>query len=40
MKKLVNIWKSTYSGEIYEMDVDWLPKFGGWDLIGTREVEI
>lgn len=32
-----NLWKSVYSGEIYEMPIDWLPKFGGWELIGTIE---
>lgn len=36
MKK-VNIWRSEYTGEIYKMPVDWLPKFGGWQLIGTEE---
>ena len=32
-----NLWKSVYSGEIYEMPIDWLPKFGGWELVGTIE---
>lgn len=32
----MNIWKSLYSGEIYEMPKDWLPKFDGWVLIGTK----
>ena len=36
MKK-VNIWRSEYTGEIYKMPIDWLPKFGGWQLIGTEE---
>ncbi len=36
MKKY-NLWKSIYTDEIYEMPVDWLPKFGGWELIGTIE---
>lgn len=36
MKKF-NLWKSEYTGEIYEMPKDWLPKFGGWVLIGTIE---
>lgn len=35
----VNVWKSTYSNEIYEMPIDWLPKFGGWELLGTIEKE-
>lgn len=33
----MNIWKSDYSGEIYEMPTDWLPQFPGWTLIGTKE---
>ena len=37
--KLVNLWKSTLSGVVYEMPVDWLPQFGGWDLVGTIEKE-
>lgn len=36
MKKY-NLWKSIYTNEVYEMPVDWLPKFGGWELIGTIE---
>lgn len=36
MKKY-NIWKSIYTNEIYEMELDWLPRFGGWELIGTIE---
>lgn len=36
MKKF-NLWKSEYTGEIYEMPTDWVPKFGGWVLIGTIE---
>ncbi len=37
MKKLYNLWKSTYTNEIYEMPTDWLPQFGGWELVGTIE---
>ena len=33
----VNIWRSTMTGQEYEMPVDWLPKFGGWDLIATEQ---
>ena len=33
----MNIWKSVYTGETYEMPVDWLPTFGGWELVGTIE---
>ena len=32
-----NVWKSVYTGETYEMPIDWLPQFGGWELIGTIE---
>ena len=35
----MNIWKSDYSDEIYEMPIDWFPKFGGWTLLGTVEKE-
>jgi hypothetical protein len=36
MKKY-NLWKSIYTGEVYEIpvDIEYLPKFGGWELIGT-----
>lgn len=34
---VVNIWKSELTGKIYEMPVDWLPKFGGWTLLDTIE---
>lgn len=33
----VNIWKSIYTGCLYEMPIDWLPKFGGWQLVATIE---
>lgn len=36
MKK-VNLWRSVYTGNVYEADTNWLPKFGGWELIGTIE---
>ena len=38
MKKY-NLWRSVYTGQIIEAPVDFLPKFGGWDLIGTIEKE-
>ena len=38
MKK-INLWKSTYSDKVYEMPVDWMPEFDGWELIGTIEKE-
>lgn len=36
-KVLVNVWKSTYTNEVYEMPTEWLPKFGGWELVATIE---
>jgi len=33
----VNLWRSTYSDQVYEMPTNWLPKFGGWDLVATVE---
>lgn len=36
MKKY-NVWRSTLSGMVYEMDLDWMPRFGGWELLGTIE---
>lgn len=35
MKK--NLWKSTISNKVYEMPTDWIPEFGGWELVGTIE---
>lgn len=32
---MMNLWKSTLSGVVYEMPTDWLPQFGGWELVGT-----
>lgn len=37
--KLVNLWRSVPTGKIYEMPVDWFPKFGGWELIATEQRE-
>ncbi len=31
----INIWKSELTGKIYEAPVDWMPKFGNWQLIAT-----
>jgi len=36
---LVNIWKSTITGCEVEAPVDFLPDFGGWELIATVEKE-
>ena len=35
--KTYNLWMSVYTGKIYEMETDWLPQFGGWELVGTIE---
>ena len=40
MKKLFNLWKSTYTGKIYALPAEHLPKFGGWELVGTIEKEV
>lgn len=33
-----NLWKSTFTNNVYEMPVDWLPKcYNGWELVGTIE---
>ena len=34
MKKY-NLWKSIYTGQIYEAPIEWMPQYGGWELIGT-----
>lgn len=36
-KMKVNLWKSVYTGKVYKMPVDWVPQFGGWELVGTIE---
>lgn len=33
----VNVWRSIYSGNTYEMPIDWLPSYSGWELIATIE---
>lgn len=37
---VVNVWKSVYTNTLYEMPVDWLPKFGGWELVATIEKQL
>lgn len=32
-----SIWKSVYTNEVYEMEEDWKPKFGGWEFLGYVE---
>ena len=41
MKKIVNLWKSTLTGNIYQAPADWLPspQFMGWELLATVEVD-
>ena len=31
----VNLWRSTLTGTIVEAPTDFIPSFGGWELIGT-----
>lgn len=38
MKKY-NRWLSVPTGTIHEAEADWLPKFSGWELVGTVEHE-
>ena len=35
----MNLWKSTITNTIYEMPIDWVPQFGGWELVDTIEKE-
>lgn len=37
MRIVAKYWKSLYTNEIYRMDPDWEPKFGGWELVGIAE---
>lgn len=39
IKNMKNLWKSTITNTIYEMPIDWVPQFGGWELVGTIEKE-
>lgn len=34
---IMNLWKSVYTNMVYEMPVDWLPTYSGWELVGTIE---
>lgn len=34
---IMNLWKSVYTNMVYEMPVDWLPIYSGWELVGTIE---
>lgn len=33
----VNLWKSKYTNNVYEMPLDWIPQYDGWELVGTIE---
>lgn len=33
--KLINVWKSTITGAEIEAPADFLPQFGGWELVGS-----
>ena len=33
--KHFNLWRSTITGQVIEAPIDFLPSFGGWELIGT-----
>lgn len=35
--KMKSYWKSTMSGDIYEMSADWTPKYGGWERSTAEE---
>lgn len=39
--KQYNLWKSLYTGCVYEMPLDFLPdpRAKGWELVGTIEKE-
>ena len=37
--KPLNIWRSTCTGACYGAPLDWMPRFGGWELIGTVRPE-
>ena len=39
MKKQYNFWKSLYTGHITPQDVDYMPKFGGWELVSEQTYE-
>ena len=34
-----NFWKNTYTGTITPMDKDWMPMFGGWELVHEETYE-
>ena len=36
---MTNFWRSTLTGEVYAMPADWLPQFGGWELVTPTEEE-
>lgn len=34
---MMNLWYSDHTGNTYEMPVDWIPQYDGWQLVGTVE---
>lgn len=36
-EQTMSYWKSTYTKEIYEMEADWKPKYGGWERTTEEE---
>ena len=36
---MMNVWRSTLTGCEYEMPTDWMPQYGGWELVATIKVE-
>ena len=26
-------WRSIYTGQVYEMDADFMPRYGGWEPV-------
>jgi hypothetical protein len=32
-----NLWKSIYTNKVFETSIDWMPHYGGWELVGTLE---
>jgi hypothetical protein len=39
MKKTYNFWKSIYTGHITPQEVEYMPKFGGWELVSEQTYE-
>lgn len=39
MKKQYNFWKSIYTGHITPEEVEYMPKFSGWELVSEQTYE-